>query len=49
VLKAMGVTDEVGRGVVRISLGLGADLATYDQLADALIKAYDKLKKVKSY
>lgn len=49
VLKAMGVNDDVGRGVVRISLGLGADLATYDQLADALIKAYDKLKKVKSY
>lgn len=49
VLKAMGVSDDVGRGVVRISLGLGADLATYDQLADALIKAYDKLKKVKSY
>lgn len=49
VLKAMGVSDDVGRGVVRISLGLGADLTTYDQLADALIKAYDKLKKVKSY
>lgn len=49
VLKAMGVTDDIGRGVVRISLGLGADLATYDELADALIKAYDKLKKVKSY
>lgn len=49
VLKAMGVSDDVGRGVVRISLGLGVDLATYDQLADALIKAYDKLKKVKSY
>lgn len=49
VLKAMGVSDDVGRGVVRISLGLGADLATYDQLTDALIKAYDKLKKVKSY
>lgn len=49
VLKAMGVSDDVGRGVVRISLGLGADLATYDQLADSLIKAYDKLKKVKSY
>lgn len=49
VLKSMGISDDVGRGVVRISLGLGADLSTYDQLADALIKAYDKLKKVKSY
>ncbi len=49
VLKAMGIADDVGRGVVRISLGLGADLNTYDQLADILIKTYDKLKKVKSF
>lgn len=49
VLKAMGVEDDVGRGVVRISLCLNSPLEYYDQLADALIKAYTKLTKVKSF
>ena len=49
VLKAMGVNDDVGRGVVRISLCLNSPLEYYDQLADALIKAYSKLTKVKSF
>jgi cysteine desulfurase len=49
VLKAMNVTDDVGRGVVRVSLGLCADQNTYDLLADELIKAYTKLSKVKSF
>ncbi|NOT78144.1 MAG: cysteine desulfurase [Bacteriovoracaceae bacterium] len=49
VLKAMGVSDDVGRGVVRISLCLNSPLEYYDQLADALIKAYSKLTKVKSF
>ena len=49
VLKAMGINDDVGRGVVRISLCLHSPLEYYDQLADALIKAYTKLSKVKSY
>lgn len=49
VLKAMGVTDDIGRGVVRISLGLNSPLGYYDQLADALINAYTKLTKIKSY
>lgn len=49
VLKAMGVADDVGRGVVRISLCLNSPLEYYDQLADALTKAYTKLTKVKSF
>ncbi len=49
VLRAMGVSDDVGRGVVRISLCLGSNPETYAELATHLIKAYDKLKKVKSY
>ncbi len=49
VLKAMGVSDDVGRGVVRISLCLNSPLEYYDQLSEALIKAYTKLTKVKSF
>lgn len=49
VLKAMGTDDDVGRGVVRISLCLNSPLDYYDLLADALIKAYSKLTKVKSF
>lgn len=49
VLRAMNVSDDVGRGVVRISLGLCSDPATYDLLANELIKAYTKLSKVKSF
>jgi cysteine desulfurase len=49
VLKAMNVCDNIGRGVVRISLGLCASDSTYDQLAEHLIKAYKKLSKVKSF
>ncbi len=49
VLKAMGTCDNIGRGVVRISLCLNSPLEYYDRLADALIKAYSKLAKVKSF
>lgn len=49
VLRAMNVSDDVGRGVVRISLGLSTKLETYDILAVELIKAYQKLSKVKSF
>jgi cysteine desulfurase len=49
VLKAMGVSDDVGRGVVRISLCLNSPLSNYDQISDVLIKAYTKLAKVKSF
>jgi cysteine desulfurase len=49
VLKAMGVNDDVGRGVVRISLCMNSPLEYYDQLTEALTKAYTKLTKVKSF
>jgi cysteine desulfurase len=49
VLLAMGTKDDVGRGVVRISLCLNSPLSYYDDLADALSKAYLKLAKVKSF
>jgi cysteine desulfurase len=49
VLKAMGVQDDIGRGVVRISLCLGQKEDAYDVIADALSNAYDKLVKIKSY
>jgi cysteine desulfurase len=49
VLKAMGTCDNIGRGVVRISLCLNSPLEYYDHLAEALIKAYTKLAKVKSF
>ncbi|MGZ3787489.1 MAG: cysteine desulfurase family protein [Bacteriovorax sp.] len=49
VLRAMGTCDNVGRGVVRISLCLNSPLDYYDKLADALIKSYAKLAKVKSF
>ena len=49
VLKAMGVNDDVGRGVVRISLCMNSPHENYDLLTDALTKAYTKLTKVKSF
>jgi cysteine desulfurase len=49
VLKAMGVSDDVGRGVVRISLCMNSPLEYYDQLTEALTKAYTKLTKVKCF
>ncbi len=49
VLKAMGVTDAVGRGVVRISLGLCSDENLYQEISKALIEAYRKLTPIKSH
>ncbi|EQC47346.1 cysteine desulfurase family protein [Bacteriovorax sp. Seq25_V] len=49
VLKSMNVTDDIGRGVVRISIGLCSDPAMYDTILDALTKTYEKLAKIKSY
>lgn len=43
VLKAMGIKDEIGMGVVRISLGLCARLEAYDEIEEALTKTYEKL------
>ena len=49
VLKSMGVSDDVGRGVVRISLGLNSPSYLYEEIGEKLIKAYKKLSKVKSF
>ncbi len=49
VLKAMGVSDDVGRGVVRISIGLCSDPSMYDTILEALTATYEKLAKIKSY
>jgi cysteine desulfurase len=49
VLRAMNVTDDIGRGVVRISIGLNSPLTYYDQLFNGLSKAYTKLQKVNSF
>ncbi|MCO4793170.1 MAG: cysteine desulfurase [Bacteriovoracaceae bacterium] len=49
VLKSMGITDDVGRGVVRISVGLCSEPEVYDKIYEALTKAYEKLTQIKSY
>jgi cysteine desulfurase len=49
VLRAMNVSDAVGRGVVRISIGLNSPLSYYDELYIGLSKAYTKLSKVNSF
>ena len=49
VLKSMGVSDDIGRGVVRISLSCCSPLENYDIILNALDSAYNKLKKIKSY
>jgi cysteine desulfurase len=47
VLKAMKINDDVGRGVVRISLGPCAPVELYQELGTGLAKAYQKLEKIK--
>lgn len=49
VLKSMDVDDQIGRGVVRISLGLCSNPELYNDVADALIAAYSKLQQIKSF
>ena len=49
VLKAMGVQDDVGRGVVRISLCCGASNENYKKIASALKSAYAKLSGISNY
>ena len=49
VLEAMGITDEVGRGVIRISTSYTHTEADYEKLGNALLAAYQKLKKIKSF
>jgi cysteine desulfurase len=49
VLKAMGVSDQVGRGVIRISLSYSQGEKEYSSVAKALSAAYTKLSKIHSY
>ncbi|MES2528089.1 MAG: cysteine desulfurase family protein [Bdellovibrionota bacterium] len=49
VLKAMGVTDDIGRGVIRISLSYSHGQKDYDLCSAALKNAYNKLSKIHSY
>ena len=49
VLKAMGIGDDVGRGVVRISLSYSHGKTEYSAMAEALKAAYTKLTRIKSY
>jgi cysteine desulfurase len=49
VLKAMGINDQVGRGVIRISLSYSHIEEDYKALKAALKAAYAKLSKIQSY
>jgi cysteine desulfurase len=48
-LKALKVDDTIGRGVIRISLGLHQGEEEYSQIARNLKNAYNKLRKIQSY
>lgn len=49
VLRAMGVKDDIGRGVIRISLSYSHGQKDYELCATALKNAYNKLSKIHSY
>jgi cysteine desulfurase len=49
VLKAMGVQDDVGRGVIRISLSYSHKYEHYREIEKALKQSYGKLAKIRSY
>jgi cysteine desulfurase len=49
VLRSMGIKDDIGRGVVRISLCTNANAELYDKIEVALTNAYNKLKKLQSF
>lgn len=49
VLKAMGVDDKIGRGVIRVSFGTNVTKDKYQTVEKALINAYKKLEKIHSY
>jgi cysteine desulfurase len=48
VLKAMNISDDIGRGVVRISFCCGASSDCYQYLYDSLNGIYEKLSQVKT-
>jgi cysteine desulfurase len=49
VLKAMGINDQLGRGVIRVSLSYNQGEKEYAALAENLKTAYNKLIKIKSF
>jgi cysteine desulfurase len=49
VLKAMGIQDNVGRSVIRISLNYHQGEKDYSSIAEVLKAAYNKLHKIQSY
>jgi cysteine desulfurase len=49
VLKEMGINDQLGRGVIRVSFNNAYGETEYSLLAAALKAAYNKLGKIKSY
>jgi cysteine desulfurase len=49
VLKAMDINDQIGRGVVRISLSYLQGKKEYSILAQTLKESYNKLHQIKSY
>lgn len=49
VLKAMNIQDDVGRGVVRISLCCGGTREEYQRIGNALKEAYAKLSGIANY
>lgn len=46
VLKSMGITDRIGRSVLRISTDMHFSATQYDQLLKCLIKSVQKIKKI---
>jgi cysteine desulfurase len=49
ILRAMGVDDQIGRSVIRISLSYSHGEKDYALLASALVSAYNKLGKIHSF
>lgn len=49
VLKSMKIGDDIGRGVIRISLSYTQGKKEYQEIEKALSASYNKLKKIKSY
>jgi cysteine desulfurase len=49
ILKAMGVHDDLGRSVIRISMGPTTSAETYHIILKAISKAYNKFRKIESH
>jgi cysteine desulfurase len=49
ILKAMKVPDDIGRGVIRLSLSYNQGEADYEEMRKALTTSYRKLSKIKSF